>query len=193
MDGLRLTYTPSHTETMQVAVALQNQRYRPAERWRMTGIAFTACLLGGAFAGALGIALSRIVPVVPVWISVPIFLVLMVLGPYQRGLKPWLVHKSGEMIDAASPPLETRFVADGNGARWSDDVSDYWVAWQGVERLFATPTNLAFMCGAMAFVLPLSLFESNEERKAFMEFVLSRLTPEAAAASHRDGRIAALL
>lgn len=191
---MQLTYTPDFAQLFEANAALAQRRYSFAQKATVNLILFGSMLAGGMLA-AVGGTLIHIflLPDVPEWI-ITIALFAIVALFYWRVLRPWQFNRSAAYVNATRKdggPMH--FSADETGMRWSDIDIDFRLNWSGVEAVYATKTSLCFMSGVIGLVLPLDAFDNAEASRVFINDVLARIAPEAAARSRADKSLNALL
>lgn len=191
---MQLTYTPDFAQLFEANAVLAQRRYSFGQKATVNLILFGSMLVGGMLA-AVGGTLIHIflLPDVPEWI-ITIALFALVALFYWRVLRPWQFNRSAAYVNATRKdggPMH--FSADETGMRWSDTDIDFRLNWSGVEAVYATKTSLCFMSGVIGLVLPLDAFDSTEAARVFINDVLTRIAPEAAARSRADKSLNALL
>ncbi len=109
----------------------------------------------------------------------------MVMLAYIRLAAPWFNRKQLARLSGAAS-LEGRRVAyefDDTGIRIRTEHFEAVQKWAGVDRIIGRGGMVLIMLGPNAHFLPRRLFESEEEQRDFLAWMLQKLTPEARARS----------
>ncbi|HEY4199496.1 MAG TPA: YcxB family protein [Devosiaceae bacterium] len=192
MDRIEFSFDPDYRALLDTSIASQRRRYPAALRWRVSAASIGFMLAGGAVAGFGGVMLSHLVPGLNFLVPMAVLFAIVVFV-YQKLVRPWALRASALGITARRPPKPLTFAADADGLRWTDADTDFHLRWSAVERVFATAENLAFMTGALVFVVPLASLGSPQGQRDFLDLVLGRIPASAATLSRADKSLAALL
>jgi len=193
MTLLNLTYVPDFEHLFRASADLSRHIYPKSYRVRVKLITYGSMLVGGVLAAAAGISFQHFV--LPQMDAFPLILcfLLLLFAFYAKVVIPWLTRGASTYLNGTRDRLPMHFTADEAGIRWQDDDIDFFVRWNGIEGVYATPQSLSFHSGVIALVLPLEAFPDATARKAFLGEVLGRITPEAATKSRADKRLVDLL
>ncbi|MBI1404700.1 MAG: hypothetical protein GC145_01075 [Caulobacter sp.] len=86
--------------------------------------------------------------------------------------------RSAQLARGAQQTTLCRFNLDDAGMRMDWDGAEHWCAWGKVSEVFLC-RNMWVVVSGLGYCVPRRLFPDQEAEAAFLEFVLSRLTPEA--------------
>ncbi|RYZ14344.1 MAG: YcxB family protein [Alphaproteobacteria bacterium] len=170
--------------------------YRGAEAARSRRL-LQRTLYGG---GRMGVAWAIIIPVVAylafaghayltLWlgdITAPVIIGAgVVVLAYIRLAAPWLNRRRFAKLSgvASLEGREVRYVFEDEGFRIFTEHFEAFQRWAGVDRVIARDGMIMIVLGPNANFLPARLFPSNEARRAFIAWLLQKLSPEARARS----------
>ncbi len=117
-------------------------------------------------------------------------LTLVIFWLHISKFSPWITSR---WLTERKPPIPTDFYANNEGLIWESELSKFSFKWQAFEAMYATPTTIAFLVGAIAMTIPMRAFSNQAEVNEFIQFSLKHLPETVAARAREDKTIAALL